>query len=95
MPLIIGALVSFLFQAARTYLPGIIGRCLLALGIGLATSKLAMPAIKSAVMSYLPGLGPAAAYWDASGAGIAFTMILSAIAAQMTQRAFLTKLTKD
>lgn len=95
MPLILGALVSLLMQALRTYLPGIVGRCLLALGIGFVAHELALPAIKSAALSYLPALGPAAAYWDGSGAGIAFTMILSAIAAQRTQRAFLSKLTKD
>lgn len=93
MPMIIGALVSMLLQALRQYLPGIIGRVLLAFGIGLVAHEIALPAIKSFIQSKISGLGPVLiAYFDATGFGIAITMILSAWAATHTQRAILSKL---
>lgn len=93
MPMIIGALISALISALRTYLPGIVGRVLIALGIGVATETIAMPALKEFIQSKLGGL-PAVlvAYWDATGIGIMVTMILSAMLANRAQRAFLSKL---
>lgn len=93
MPMIIGALISALISALRTYLPGIVGRVLIALGIGFATETIAMPALKGFIQSKLGGL-PAVlvAYWDATGIGIMVTMILSAMLANRAQRAFLSKL---
>lgn len=93
MPAILGALVALLIQAARQYLPGIVGRILLAFGIGLTVHEVAMPALKAFVQSKLGALPSVLiAYVDATGFGIAVTMILSAIAAGVTQRAFLAKL---
>ncbi|KWV12244.1 MULTISPECIES: DUF2523 family protein [Xanthomonas translucens group] len=93
MPMIIGALVAMLMQALRQYLPGIVGRILLAFGIGLVTHEVALPAMKAYIASQLPGLGAVGvAYWDASGIGAAVTIILSAIAASLTQRAVLSKI---
>ncbi|XQA60992.1 DUF2523 family protein [Xanthomonas sacchari] len=93
MPMIIGALVTMLMQALRQYLPGIIGRVLLAFGIGLVTNEVAMPALKAYIAAQLPSLGAVGvAYWDASGIGAAVTIILSAYAAVVTQRAVLSKL---
>lgn len=93
MPMIIAALVSMLLQALRQYLPGIIGRVLLAFGIGLVTHEVALPAIKSFIQSKLSALGPVlVAYFDYTGFGIAVTMILSAWAATYAQKAMLAKL---
>lgn len=93
MPQIIGALVAFLIGALREYLPGIIGRILLAFGIGVFTHTVAMPALKAFVQSKISGLGPVGvAYWDATGLGIMVTMILSAIAASKAQKVVLSKL---
>lgn len=93
MPLIIGALVSMLIQAARQYLPGIIGRLLMAFGIALTVHEVALPALKAFVQGKLGGLPSVMlAYVDATGFGLAVTMILSAIAAAVTQRVILQKL---
>lgn len=93
MPQIIGALVALLIGAAREYLPGIIGRLLAAFGIGLFTHKVALPAMKSFISALLPGLGSIGmAYFEASGAGAAITIILSAIAAALGQKVILSKL---
>lgn len=93
MPQIIAALVAMLIGAAREYLPGIIGRLLAAFGIGLFTNKVALPAMKSFVNALLPGLGPIGmAYFEASGIGVAITLILSAIAAALGQKVLLSKL---
>jgi hypothetical protein len=91
--MIIGALVAALLQALRQYLPGIIGRVLLAFGIGFATNEIAMPALKAFIQSKLGAL-PAVlyAYFEACGFGIATTMILSAYLAARAQAAILTKL---
>lgn len=93
MPQIIGALVALLFSAAREYLPGIVGRILLAFGIGMVTHKVALPAMKSFVSALLPAMGPIGmAYFEASGAGVAITLILSAYAAAVGQKVLLSKL---
>ena len=93
MPLIIGALIAGLMNALRTFLPGIVGRVLLALGIGLATQTLAMPALLGAIQTRVSGL-PAVlvAYFGALGFDVAVTIALSAIAAKAAQRVFLAKL---
>lgn len=93
MPMIIGALVTLLINALRQWLPGILGRVLLAFGIGLFTHEVALPALKSFIQSKLPALGSVGvAYWDATGIGIMVTMILSAIAAAKAQKVILSKL---
>lgn len=93
MPLIIGALVSALFGAARTYLPGIVGRVLLTLGIGLAAHKLAVPALMGMVQTRVSGLPSVLlAYFGAFGLDVAITIILSALAARAAQKVLLTKL---
>lgn len=93
MPQIIAALVALLISGARQYLPGIVGRVLLALGIGFVTHEVAMPALKAFVESKFAALPPILqAYWGATGIGIAITMILSAIIAGRAQKAVLSKL---
>jgi len=91
--MILGALVSMLIGALREYLPGIVGRILLAFGIGLFTHQVALPALKAFVQSKLPALGAIGmAYFEATGLGVCFTMILSAIAAAKAQKVLLSKL---
>ncbi len=93
MPQIIAALVALLISALRQYLPGIIGRVLLAFGIGFVTHEMAMPALKSFVESKFGMLPPVLqAYWGATGIGIAATMIISAWLAARAQKAILSKL---
>jgi len=96
MPMIIGALVAMLMQALREYLPGILGKVLLAFGIGFVTHEFAMPALKSYIQSQLAGLPSLlVAYWDATGIGIMVTMILSAILAAKAHRVLLSKLSSS
>ncbi|WP_343650846.1 DUF2523 family protein [Stenotrophomonas sp.] len=92
MPQIIAALVALLVSSARQYLPGIVGRVLLAFGIGFVTHEVAMPALKAFVESKFGAL-PAVyqAYWGATGFGVAVTMILSAYLATRAQAAILSK----
>ncbi|WP_242876811.1 DUF2523 family protein [Stenotrophomonas maltophilia] len=92
MPQIIAALVAFLLGALRQYLPGIIGRVLLAFGIGFVTHEVAMPALRAFIESRYGAL-PAVmkAYWGATGFGVAVTIILSAWIAGRAQRAILSK----
>lgn len=93
MPQIILAAVTFLISALRQYLPGIVGRVMLALGIGLVTHEVAMPALRSLVESQFASLSPILqAYWGATGIGVAVTMILSAIIAGRAQKAILSKI---
>ncbi|WP_064749620.1 DUF2523 family protein [Lysobacter antibioticus] len=93
MPLIIGALVSALLNALRTYLPGIVGRVLLAIGIGAAVKEVALPALLGLIQAKvgtLPSL--LLAYFGALKLDIAITLILSAMAAKATQKVMLAKL---
>ena len=93
MPMIIGALVAALINAARMYLPGIVGRILLALGIGFVTHKLAMPALLGMLQGYVNQLpGVLRAYFGAIGLDVCATMIFSALAARMAQKTILKKL---
>ncbi|WDL15995.1 DUF2523 domain-containing protein [Xanthomonas campestris pv. campestris] len=93
MPAIIGALIAGLLQALRTYLPGIVGRILLAFGIGLTTHAVALPAMKAVIQGFLGRLPTVMyAYFEASGCGIATTMVLSAVIAARSQSVILTKL---
>ncbi|MEH6416208.1 DUF2523 family protein [Pseudomonas sp. CGJS7] len=93
MPLIIGALVSALLNALRTYLPGIVGRILLALGIGMAVKEVALPALIQIIHTKVMTLPPLFfAYFGALKIDIAITLILSAMAAKATQKAMLAKL---
>lgn len=92
MPQIIGALIAALLTAARTYLPGIAGRVLLALGIGFATYEFAMPAILSLMQSQVSGLSPLLhAYFGALGIDMGITMILSAMAARAAHKAIMAR----
>ncbi|MDR2872068.1 MAG: DUF2523 domain-containing protein [Xanthomonadaceae bacterium] len=93
MPAIIAALVAAIINAARHYLPGILGRCMLALGIGFFVHEIGFPALKSFLQSYVSGLPSVLiSYFDASGIGAAVTMIISAIVAVRSQRLILSKL---
>lgn len=93
MPLIIGALISALIGALRQYLPGIVGRLLLTIGIGFVTHTLAMPALLGMIQAKVSSLPPILfAYYGATGLDVCVTMWLSAIAAKATQRILLQKL---
>lgn len=93
MPMIIGALVAALANMLRQFLPGIVGRCLLVLGIGLTTHTVAMPALLALVQSKVSGM-PAVfvAYFGALGIDVVVTMLLSTFLAVRAQRVFLSKL---
>lgn len=95
MPQIIAALIALLLSGLRQYLPGIIGRVLLAFGIGFVTHEIAMPALKGFVESKYGAL-PAVlkAYWGMTGFGVAVTIILSAWVAGQAQKAILSKVGK-
>jgi hypothetical protein len=93
MPVIIGALVAAIVTALRTYLPGIIGRILLALGIGFAVKEIAIPSLIALVNTYLVALPPILmAYFGALKIDVCISLILSAFAAKATQKAMLAKL---
>lgn len=93
MPLLIPVIVAALMNALRTYLPGIVGRVLLALGIGFATHTLAMPALIGMVQARASGLPSLLLqYFGALGIDVAITIILSALAANASQRVLLSKL---
>ncbi|WP_407351561.1 DUF2523 family protein [Luteimonas sp. R10] len=93
MPAIIGALVAALINALRQYLPGIVGRVLLALGIGFFTHTVAMPALLGIIQSKLFGLpGVLVAYFGALGLDVVCTIVISAAAAKATQRLLLRRI---
>lgn len=93
MPLILSALGGLLISLLRQYLPGIIGRVLLALGIGFFTHKLAMPALLGMVQDMVSGM-PArlVAYYAAFGLDVVMTILLSAYVGVRSQRVLLKKL---
>ncbi len=93
MPAIIGALVAAIISALRSYLPGIIGRVLLTLGIAVATNEIALPALRGFIQSYMGAL-PAVllAYAGALGFDKAATLILSAAVATRAQRVILSRI---
>lgn len=93
MPAIIAALVAAFFQAARQYLPGIVGRILAAFGIGIFSHTIAMPALMAFIQSRVSGL-PAIflAYFGALGFDVVATMFISAALAVKAQKVFLGKL---
>lgn len=95
MPAILGALVALIMTGLRQWLPGIIGRCLIAFGLMVATNEVALPALKSFVQGYMGGL-PAVvlAYAGAIGMDKAITMILSAAVAVQAQRAILMRMSR-
>lgn len=95
MPAILGALGALIIQLLRQYMPGIVGRVLLAFGITLAASTIALPALENFIQSKVNG-GPAVmvAYFYALGIDVAVTMILSTIAAVRAQRVFLSKISQ-
>ena len=93
MPQIILAAVAYLLSALRQYLPGIVGRVLLAFGMGYVSHEFAFPAVKAFIESKFGQLPPVLqAYWGATGMGIATTMLISAWIAGHTQRAVLSKI---
>jgi len=92
MPLIIMALVTALMSALRELLPGLVGRLMLAIGIGFATQKLAMPALMGFVQAKVSGLpGLFVAYFGALRLDVCVTITLSTILATRAQRVFLSK----
>ncbi len=93
MPAIIGALVAALITGLRTYLPGIVGRILLTLGIGFTAYKIALPPLIAMASEYIDRLPIVArVYFGALGLDIALVMILSALVAVRAQRMVMTKL---
>ena len=93
MKAIIFALVGYLISALREYLPGIVGRILLALGIGLATQAIAMPAMLAFVQSKVDGMPEKiVGYFGALGMDVVCTLLFSALAARAAQRVLLKKI---
>ena len=92
MPAILLALGSLLVQLARTYLPGIVGRVLLALGIGFATHAFAVGPMLALLQSYVSGM-PAVLVQTFSAIGLdkVCTMLFSAYAARAASRLLLVK----
>lgn len=92
MPAILGALGAMLIQLLRQYLPGILGRVLLAFGIGFTAHTIAMPALLAFIQTKVAGLpGVLASYFGASGFDVVCTMIISTAIAVRAQRVFLSK----
>lgn len=96
-PLIIAGIASavggFLFNAARQYLPGIIGRCLAALGIGFLLNEVAIPSLLGMIQSQLAGLGAfTVSYFGALGLDIVCSIIIGATAGRATQKLVLGKI---
>ena len=80
MPVIIASIVGWLISALRQYLPGIVGRILLTLGFGFATSTLVMPAFRALFESYVAQLSPTLnAYFYAFGLDVCATILFSAL----------------
>lgn len=93
MPAILGALGALLVQLAREYLPGILGRALLAFGIGFTAYELGMPALIAFIQSKVNAMGAVyIAYFKALGLDVVCTMILSALIAVRAQKVALSKL---
>ena len=92
MPLIIMALVTALMSALRELLPGLVGRLLLAIGIGFATQKLAMPALMGFVQAKVSGMPQLiVSYFGALRLDVCISIVLSSILATRAQRVFMTK----
>ena len=86
MPAIIAAIVGWLISALRQYLPGIVGRILLSLGIGFATKTLVLPSLLGIIQAQVSGLpATAVAYFQAFGLDVCVTIILSAAVAVQAQ----------
>ncbi|PZO65224.1 MAG: hypothetical protein DI635_04105 [Pseudoxanthomonas suwonensis] len=95
MPAILAALGAFLLNLARQYLPGIVGRLMLAIGIGFVAHEVAVPSLLGLIQSQLSGLPTVIlAYFGALGLDVCVTIILSAIAGRAAQKVLLTKLAK-
>lgn len=96
MPAIIGALVAMLFQALRQYLPGILGRVLIAFGLTMAVNEVGLPALRSFVQGYMGGLPSVLlAYAGAIKFDVAITMILSTVVAVRAQRVVLSRMKQN
>lgn len=93
MPAIVLAIVGWLISALRQYLPGIVGRILLALGIGFATQQLVLPSLLGIAQSIIGTLpSRALAYYSALGCDIEISIVLSAIAAGRVQSVLLRRI---
>lgn len=98
LPVVIGVAASaiggFLFNAARQYLPGIVGRVLTALGLGFFLNEVAVPSLLGMIQSQVGGLpGVMASYFGALGLDVCTTIILSAVAGRAAHKMVLGKLT--
>lgn len=90
---IIGALAAALMNALRTYLPGLIGRVLIAFGLTVAVTQVGLPALQAFLQSYFSGLPSAMfAYAGALGLDKAATMIISSAIAVRAQRVALSRI---
>ena len=93
MPAIVASIVGWLISALRQWLPGIVGRVMLALGIGLATHQIVVPSLLALVQARVAALPPSlVAYFGALDVEIVVTMILSAAASHKAQKVVLRKL---
>lgn len=93
MPAVVMALVGWFISALRQYLPGIVGRVLLALGIGFVVKTVALPSLLALVASRVDAFTPTMrAYFGAFGIDMAVTIILSACAARAGQKMLLRRM---
>lgn len=90
VPGLIAALVAALITALRIYLAAMLGRVLLAFGVGLYVYTAAVPDLVAWIAAQFSGLPPfvreSAA---ASGVDIFITMVLSALGVKLSSRVFL------
>ena len=90
MPLIIAAFWAALIPMLRTWLPSLVGRVLLAFGVGLAAHYVALPPLLALILSYMDGLPD---FWvqmfGALWVDVVITMVLSCAIAQRVSKAFL------
>lgn len=86
---IIYAFVAHLINAFRFFLPGIVGKTLTALGIGLYVYNVAYPPLRAWVQSQASGL-PALAfsYFGAIGLDVVATMWLSVYVVRIASKSY-------
>lgn len=86
------AIGKWIVSALAYSMSGLIGRALLALGIGYGTYEFAMPQFKAMIQSQLSGLpGTILQVLAAAKVDVAVTIILSAVSVRMAARIFFRK----
>lgn len=79
--------IGAFFNSLRGLLPGIVGRVMLALGVGVSSYQFLMPEILTWIQGYFNALGPdALAMLGALNVDKAFNLIISAIAVKFSMK---------